>query len=358
VRRLTQNTEGGLYTADEVLGLLANGLDSEELGVLSDRPVIAVSLNGSSSEADLAQIAERLPCVFIGVAQEMATDRVTAEFDVMLSREASPPRPWVGFAGGPEPALHELVGMIERNPMAAVTIAQVLRIGASLSDDAALTVESLAYGLLQSGPEHAHWLEGRGRSTRPRIPGSALLVERNQATMTITFNRPQLRNIYDDEMRDALIEALRAVAADPSIEYVSLRGAGPAFCSGGDLRSFGTLPDPATAHLVRATRSADRWLIASSPRLTAYLHGFCIGAGIELGAFASRIVAASDTKIRLPEMSMGLMPGAGGTVSLSRRIGRARTAYLALSGVVIDVSTALQWGLVDIVEDARVDPST
>jgi enoyl-CoA hydratase/carnithine racemase len=340
-----------VYSAGEALRILANGLDTEALGVLCDRPVIAVSLDGRPEEAELAEIARRLPCVFLGVAHGDGRRGVTTELDVMLCDGASPPRPWVGFAEGPRSALFDLVDAVERTPRAAVTLAQSLRIEELLPDDGALTVESLAYGLLQAGPEHAKWLAGRSRWIRPTLSGPVLVVERDDALMTITLNRPKLRNMYDDAMRDAVVEALRTVVADPSIERVVLCGAGSAFCIGGDIRQFGALPDPATAHIVRSSRSAARWLMACSPRLTAQVHGYCIGAGIELAAFASRVVATSDTQIRLPELAMGLMPGAGGTVSVMRRIGRSRTAYLALSGRTLDAATALDWGLVDEVGD-------
>jgi enoyl-CoA hydratase/carnithine racemase len=138
--------------------------------------------------------------------------------------------------------------------------------------------------------------------------------------------------------------------ADPSIERVVLDGAGPSFCSGGDLAEFGTLPDPATAHLIRLTRSPARRLAELGPRLEVRLHGACIGAGVEMAAFAGRVVAFPDTLISLPEVGLGLIPGAGGTVSLPRRIGRHRTAELALAGSPIDAATAQQWGLVDAVE--------
>ena len=62
------------------------------------------------------------------------------------------------------------------------------------------------------------------------------------------------------------------------------------------------------------------------------------------------VVAAADTRIALPEIGLGLVPGAGGTVSLTRRIGRLRTAWLAFSGTTIDAATALEWGLVDDLE--------
>jgi enoyl-CoA hydratase/carnithine racemase len=79
------------------------------------------------------------------------------------------------------------------------------------------------------------------------------------------------------------------------------------------------------------------------------LHGACIGAGAELAAFGRRVTAATDTWFRLPEVGFGLIPGAGGCVSLVRRIGRQRTAWLAISGERIDAATALAWGLVDSV---------
>ena len=148
-------------------------------------------------------------------------------------------------------------------------------------------------------------------------------------------------------MRDALVEGVRTAVGDASITEVILRGAGPAFCSGGDLDEFGTLPDPATAHAIRSTRNAGRLLSHCSDRLRAELQGACVGAGIELAAFARRVTASGDAFFQLPEVAMGLIPGAGGTVSIPRRIGRQRTAYLALSGLPIDAATAHRWGLID-----------
>jgi enoyl-CoA hydratase/carnithine racemase len=83
----------------------------------------------------------------------------------------------------------------------------------------------------------------------------------------------------------------------------------------------------------------------------AHVHGACVGAGVELPAFARRVVAAPDTWFQLPEVGMGLVPGAGGTASLPRRIGRQRTAWLALTGVRLPAATALEWGLVDAIGD-------
>jgi enoyl-CoA hydratase/carnithine racemase len=172
-------------------------------------------------------------------------------------------------------------------------------------------------------------------------------VQRDDAVLRVTLSRPHVHNAFNARMRDELLDALAVAAADPSIESVELSGDGPSFCSGGDLDEFGTAPDPTTAHFVRVERSAGAALHAVADRVTAHIHGACFGAGIELPAFASRVVAAPDTVIALPEVGMGLIPGAGGTVSLARRIGRRRTAYLALSGIRLDAATALSWGLVD-----------
>ena len=147
-------------------------------------------------------------------------------------------------------------------------------------------------------------------------------------------------------VRDALVAALLVARIDEAVG-VELRGFGPAFSSGGDLAEFGTAPDPATAHLVRIRHGAGLLMHEMAARTTAHLHGACIGAGIELPAFAGRVIAASDTRIGLPEVAMGLVPGAGGTVSITHRIGRWRTAWLALTGAHIDPAQAMAWGLVD-----------
>ena len=172
-------------------------------------------------------------------------------------------------------------------------------------------------------------------------------MERAGHQLCLTLDRPAVHNAFDARTRDCLVEAFTLAAVDPSIARVELRGEGVHFCAGGDLSEFGTAPDPVVGHLVRTTRSAARAIAECADRTSAFLHGACIGAGIELPAFAARVVAAPDTTISLPEVGMGLVPGAGGTASLPRRIGRQRTAWLALSGARIGAETALDWGLVD-----------
>ena len=81
--------------------------------------------------------------------------------------------------------------------------------------------------------------------------------------------------------------------------------------------------------------------------MTAMVHGACIGAGIELAAFCKKIIAKEDAFFQLPEIGLGLLPGAGGTASLPRRIGRYDTALLAITGKTINSDEALELGLID-----------
>jgi enoyl-CoA hydratase/carnithine racemase len=177
------------------------------------------------------------------------------------------------------------------------------------------------------------------------------VVDRVGDALDITLDRPHVRNALNTAMRDALVEAFRLPALDPSITEVHLRGRGKAFCAGGDLDEFGSFTDPASAHLVRVQQSVGRAVAEVSDRVTAHLHGACAGSGIELPAFARIVRAHPSTVLSLPEVAPGLVPSAGGTVSIPRRIGRRRTARLALTGECIDANTAHEWGLVDAVED-------
>ena len=101
----------------------------------------------------------------------------------------------------------------------------------------------------------------------------------------------------------------------------------------------------------RIPRSAGALIFRLRERIEVHVHGACIGAGIELPAFAARIKARPDAFFQLPEVAMGLIPGAGGSVSILPRIGRHRLAFMALTSQRIDVETALSWGLVDEIVD-------
>ena len=210
-----------------------------------------------------------------------------------------------------------------------------------------LLAESLAYSTLQAGPEFAPGAPAVASGSGDEAAEPAVLARREGDELHLALNRPDKRNAFSAEMRDALCEALALVIQDASLRRVVLSGAGTSFCSGGDLDEFGTLPDPATAHAIRSTRNAAALLARVAERVEARVHGACVGAGAELPAFCRRVVADPGAFFQLPEVALGLVPGAGGTVSLPRRIGRQRTAWLALSGRRLPAEEALAWGLVD-----------
>ena len=291
------------------------------LGAAHGVPAVVVDL-GDDPGADIATVLTGLPVVAVG--HGTAAD---ARWDVATE----------------DPA--QIVAGIESAPIAAVLTAQTLRLNAGLGIADGLHVESLAYSTLQGGPEFATWLERRGRRVR-NDDGPRVSIEDNGDTATITLDRPRLRNLLDARMRDELTEAFRVLALDPS-RSIRIVGAGPAFCAGGDPAEFGTVTDPSTAHLIRSSANVAPWLARVAHRTTAHVHGPCVGAGVELAAFCHHVTAADDTRFRLPETRMGLMPGAGGTVSIPSRIGRQRTLAWLLSDTEIDAATAQLWGLVD-----------
>lgn len=246
-----------------------------------------------------------------------------------------------------EEDLAPLLETLASNPIASLALAQLLRSSESRSIHEGLIAESLVYSTLQSGPEFAAWLAGRSAGAKRESLAPAVLLDREGPKLTLTLNRPEKHNAFSKAIRDGLVEGLRVILADDSIREALLCGAGPSFCSGGDLDEFGSFPDPATAHAIRSTRNPARLLSLCGDRVRAQVHGACIGAGTELPAFTSNVVADPEAFFALPEVRMGLVPGAGGTVSLPWRIGRQRAAWLSLTCERISADTALDWGLID-----------
>ena len=245
------------------------------------------------------------------------------------------------------------IGAVSRCPQASLVAAQVVRAAEPLDPVPAIDIESLAYSTLQGGDEFGRWLEVRRAKGRPLPPPAVdpVLLDREGDTLRITLNRPERRNARGTVLRDALVDALRLAVLDDSIEHIVIDGAGSSFCAGGDLDEFGHMPDSSTAHLIRIRGGAGRLVSVLADRVEVRLHGHCVCAVIEIPAFAGRVVAAPDTLIRLPEVSMGLIPGAGGTVSVPRRIGRWRALHLFITGAEIDAEQALDWGLVDEIRE-------
>ena len=314
-------------------------------------PLIIVDLDASAATdtvlhkaVEQAEDCDRLLVGFTRVA--LPPSGLLQALDLTLAPAERADRRLVA-ADDPEAMAHTLRSAARDNPQAAVVLGRLLRTGSRLTAGQALDAESLAYSTLLAGRGFARWLAARGhRPAPPPATADTVLVRRDGDVLHLTLNRPERRNAYGRDLRDALVAALDIALLDDTVEVV-LDGNGPSFCSGGDLGEFGTQSDMATAHLVRTRGGAARLLHHLRDRVTVRVHGTCVGAGIELPAFASRIVADPKSVFRLPELSMGLIPGAGGTVSIPRRIGRWRTLYLVLTGCSLTADRALSWALVD-----------
>ncbi len=312
----------------------------EAFSFLTGAPLFIVDLRAPDPPSPptlkaAVQRLRQLPCPTIGVgaAQGATAQELAPHFDVHLASDAE---------------LDRLRDGVAQHPQAATALVQLLRLGERLDLQSGLIAESFAYAMLQAGPEFAHWLATRSAGKRPKAYANPpVAIQREGGRLEIRLDRPENRNAFSAAMRDALIDALQLAQADASLTEIVLAGNGPDFCSGGDLTEFGTLSDPVHAHGIRSTRSVGRVLAELSDRLRVEVHGACVGAGIELPAFAAHVTCREGTTFALPELQMGLIPGAGGTASLPRRIGRQRTAWWALTGVGIDAATALDWGLVD-----------
>jgi hypothetical protein len=300
-----------------------------------NRHYLAVDLGDLASDSAEAETLSawfrHQPIPIVGVGQALASiDLVVAEDE-----------------------LDQAITCIERNPRAAALLVQVLRSTVSLEVIEALTVESLAYATLQGGAEFADWVAGN-RIVHPQreiATGEAVLLNRAGDRLEIVLNSPATRNALSVTMRDGLTEAFKLVLADDGIVAVSVSGNGPCFSAGGDLTEFGTVPDATSAHTIRMLRMPARYLAVKAERYVFHLHGACIGAGIEIPAFAGRVTATADAFFQLPEVGFGLIPGAGGCVSIPRRIGHQRTAHMAILGERVTAEDALAWGLIDAIVD-------
>jgi hypothetical protein len=338
-----------LLATQAAADLLTGSVPGNELSAALETPLVAVDVD-DLTVSDLASLAglRNAPCVTVAVSLHDPPTIPAADlpFDILLT-DGDPPYGWVRPAAGASAALQLISGLTASQSTAATALVQLLRMASRLGVSDALVAESLCYSLLLAGRGFAEWLEHTKRPEPRRQAAPAVEVARRGTLLEITLNRPDVRNAFNVEMRDLLANAISLAQLDSAIERVTLCGRGESFCSGGDLSEFGTSEDPASAHLVRTTRSPGLLLAQCSAKVTAFVHGACVGAGTELAAFAGCVVARPDTTFLLPELTMGLIPGAGGTVSLARRVGRQRAAYLALSAQPIGASLAAEWGLVD-----------
>jgi hypothetical protein len=318
-------------------------LSAADYSALGAHPVLTVEAASWRRTPDLS-----VQSVIIGVdcAGMLPVKEVDA-FDVLLTTVPNAPEPWVSIpADRFDTHVAMLTRAVRRFPQAATIFCQTLRLSKKLPFADALVAESLAYSTLLGGAEFRQWRQERGPVAQIREPARLILTSRKADHLILTLNNPAQQNAMTASMRDALYGALANALDDPTRPAVSLRGAGKCFSTGGSLSEFGTADDLARAHIIRTTHGCARLIDALGDRADVHFHGGCVGSGLEIPSAATRRTAAPNAWFQLPELRMGLIPGAGGTASVSRAIGRHRTAWLGLSGKRINARMALGWGLV------------
>ena len=178
-------------------------------------------------------------------------------------------------------------------------------------------------------------------------PDPVLYEKADGGIAWVTLNRPDVLNAINMRMRDEMWEIMLAVRDDPDVRAVIFRGAGDrAFSAGADVSEFGTAPAYVEAR--RARRERDLWqlMLTQEKLLVAAIHGYALGAGIELPMCCDFRIASEDARIGLPEVSLGYIPSAGGTQTLPRHVPTGIAMQMILTGDPIDAQTAYRYGLV------------
>ena len=188
----------------------------------------------------------------------------------------------------------------------------------------------------------------------------AVLLDHQGHIATLTLNRPEALNAVNGPLIDALEAACRELEADDQTRVVIVRGSGErAFCAGADLKERRALDLVETkkrrADLVRTFRRLN-----SLPMPTiASVHGWALGGGFELALCCDLIVAADDARFGLTEVTLGIMPGGGGTQLLPRLIGKSLAKLLIFTGRRIEATEAEQLGIVvRVVPRAELEAAT
>lgn len=171
----------------------------------------------------------------------------------------------------------------------------------------------------------------------------SVLIDRDGPVMTITINRPNVRNAIDRATSEAIAEALDRLDADPAIFVGILTGSGGHFCAGMDLKAF------LNGERVELEGRGLAGLTERPPRkpLIAAIEGYALAGGCEIALACDLIVAAENAQFGIPEVRRGLIAGSGGLVRLPRRIPSAIALEYALTGRNLSAADAKHWGLVN-----------
>ncbi|MCH8555923.1 MAG: enoyl-CoA hydratase/isomerase family protein [Schleiferiaceae bacterium] len=176
-----------------------------------------------------------------------------------------------------------------------------------------------------------------------------LQLEQNDGILTITIDRPKQLNALNKETIAALSSALDAVSEDAAVQVVIITGSGEkAFVAGADIKEFAAFSIEEGAKLAEVGHEQLFNKIERFPKpVIAAVNGFALGGGLELAMSCHIRVASENAKVGLPEVTLGVIPGYGGTQRLPQLVGKGKAFEMIFTGGMIAAAEALDWGLVN-----------
>jgi enoyl-CoA hydratase len=178
-----------------------------------------------------------------------------------------------------------------------------------------------------------------------------ILVEKGQAVGIITLNRTQAYNALCRSLFDDLALALDDIEADETIGSIVITGNEKAFAAGVDISEMQNQSHQSMLTDSQFTRDWDRITTCNKPVIAA-VAGYALGGGCEMAMMCDFIIAADTAKFGQPEITLGTIPGIGGSQRLTRLVGKSKAMDLCLTGRMMDAQEAERSGLV-----ARVEPA-
>jgi enoyl-CoA hydratase len=179
---------------------------------------------------------------------------------------------------------------------------------------------------------------------------SLVLMERDDHVVTVTLHRPDKLNALNEELLHELLTVVLGLSRDPSVRCAVLTGAGDkAFAAGADISAMSDMTVSRAKQFAEMGHAIGHAMETAHFPFIAAVNGFALGGGCELALACDFIYASDKAKLGQPEVSLGVIPGFGGTQRLMRRVGDARARELCMTGELIGADEALRIGLVNAV---------
>ncbi len=183
------------------------------------------------------------------------------------------------------------------------------------------------------------------------MPYENIFVEQKEAIRHITINRPSQLNALNKQTIDELHMALGDAENDPNVRVIILTGAGEkAFVAGADIKEFANFSiEEGKLLSAEGHTKLFNFVENLTKPVIAAVNGFALGGGLELAMSAHFRIASENAKLGLPEVSLGVIPGYGGTQRLAQLVGKGKANEMIMTAGMIDAAEALKWGLVNAV---------